>query len=52
MPPGAFDALTLSKFAGVGTEDAHRTLHGAWHRVAGAFPVGALAEAGPVARDG
>lgn len=44
VPSGPFDALTLAKLVGLGTEDAHRTLHGAWHRVAGAFPVGALAE--------
>ena len=43
VPRGAFDALKLAGLAGLGGFDDHRTLDGRWHRVAGAFPVGALA---------
>ncbi|QWC85495.1 molybdopterin-dependent oxidoreductase [Nocardioidaceae bacterium] len=43
VPRGAFDALKLASLAGLGGFDEHRTLDGRWHRVAGTFPVGALA---------
>ena len=41
---GAFDVLRLSSALGLGTFDEHRTTDGRWHRVAGAFPVAALAD--------
>ncbi|MEM1416393.1 MAG: molybdopterin-dependent oxidoreductase [Myxococcota bacterium] len=44
FPQGAFDAVKLAGALGLGGEDGHRTLVGGWHRVAGAFPVGALAD--------
>mgnify|MGYP001794447269 CR=1 FL=1 len=44
VPEGAFDAPKLAGLLGLGGEDPHRTLVGGWHRVAGAFPVGALAD--------
>ena len=44
VPEGAFDAPKLAGLLGLGGEDEHRTLVGGWHRVAGAFPVGALAD--------
>ncbi|MEO0325322.1 MAG: molybdopterin-dependent oxidoreductase [Myxococcota bacterium] len=44
VPEGAFDAPKLAALLGLGAEDEHRTLVGGWHRVAGAFPVGALAD--------
>ena len=43
VPDGAFDVLRLSAALGLGTFDEHRTTDGRWHRVAGAFPVAALA---------
>jgi formate dehydrogenase len=44
VPEGAFDALTLARWLGLGRFDATRTLDGRWHRVAGAFPLEALPE--------
>ena len=44
VPKGAYPALQLARWLGLGGFDAHRTLVNGWHRVAGAFPVGALAE--------
>jgi anaerobic selenocysteine-containing dehydrogenase len=44
VPPGPFDALALTKMLGMGSMWGHRTLAEGWHRVAGAFPVGALAD--------
>ncbi|MEM9774676.1 MAG: molybdopterin-dependent oxidoreductase, partial [Chloroflexota bacterium] len=44
VPHGAFDALTLASIVGLGKFDEHRTLVGDWHRVAGCFPVAALAK--------
>jgi formate dehydrogenase len=44
VPPGPFDVLALSKAMGHGTEGRHRTLAAGWAKVAGAFPVGALAD--------
>ena len=44
VPHGAYPALRLAKWLGLGTFDEHRTLVNGWGRVAGAFPVGALAE--------
>jgi anaerobic selenocysteine-containing dehydrogenase len=44
VPRGAFDAFALAKALGVGTADGHRSRVSGWHRVAGAFPLGALAE--------
>jgi formate dehydrogenase len=44
VPEGAFDVLRLSAALGLGTFDEHRTTDGRWHRVAGAFPVAALAD--------
>lgn len=43
LPRGVFDALELARWIGLGAFDEHRTLHGDWHRVAGCFPVTALA---------
>lgn len=43
IPKGAFDALLLAKALGLGSFDEHRTLVGGYHRVAGCFPLGALA---------
>ncbi|WP_148615654.1 molybdopterin-containing oxidoreductase family protein [Nocardioides rubriscoriae] len=43
VPHGAFDTLRLSAALGLGRFDEHRTTDGRWHRVAGAFPVAALA---------
>ncbi len=43
VPRGAFDTLRLAGLLGLGRFDEHRTTDGRWHRVAGAFPVGALA---------
>jgi formate dehydrogenase len=43
IPRGAFDTFALARALGLGTFDDHRTLQGDWHRVAGAFPVSALA---------
>lgn len=44
VPRGAFDALKLAGWLGLGGVDEHRTLVSNWHRVAGCFPAGALAE--------
>lgn len=44
VPRGAFDVLRLSAALGLGRFDRHRTTDGRWHRVAGAFPVSALAD--------
>lgn len=44
VPRGAFDTLRLAGVAGLGRFDEHRTTDGRWHRVAGAFPVAALAD--------
>ncbi len=44
VPRGAFDTLRLSSLIGLGGFDDHRTTDGRWHRVAGAFPVAALAD--------
>ncbi len=44
MPRGAFDTLALAGLLGLGRFDEHRTTDGRWHRVAGAFPVAALAD--------
>ena len=44
VPRGAFDTLRLAGLAGLGRFDEHRTTDGRWHRVAGAFPVAALAD--------
>ncbi len=44
VPRGAFDTLKLSGLVGLGGFDEHRTTDGRWHRVAGAFPVAALAD--------
>jgi formate dehydrogenase len=44
VPEGAFDVLRLSAALGLGRFDEHRTTDGRWHRVAGAFPVAALAD--------
>ena len=44
VPQGAFDALRLASWLGLGGFDEHRTLTGGWHRVAGCFPVSALAD--------
>ena len=44
VPTGAYPALRLAKWLGLGSFDAHRTRVAGWHRVAGAFPLGALAE--------
>ncbi|MEN0060859.1 MAG: molybdopterin-dependent oxidoreductase [Myxococcota bacterium] len=44
VPKGAFPALQLASWLGLGGFDAHRTREGQHHRVAGAFPVGALAD--------
>lgn len=41
---GPFDVVRISNLLGVGGFDAERTLENGWHRVAGAFPVGALEE--------
>lgn len=43
VPRGAFDTVALAGMIGMGRFDAHRTTDGRWHRVAGAFPAGALA---------
>lgn len=43
VPRGAFDTLRLAGLLGLGRFDEHRTTDGRWHRVAGAFPVAALA---------
>lgn len=44
LPEGAFDAFQLAAWLGLGTENEERTWVSGWHQVAGAFPVGALAE--------
>lgn len=44
VPRGAFDTLRLAGLVGLGRFDEHRTTDGRWHRVAGAFPVAALAD--------
>ena len=44
VPRGAFDALKLASLAGLGGFDELRTTDGRWHRVAGTFPVGVLAD--------
>ena len=44
VPRGAFDTLKLAGLVGLGGFDEHRTTDGRWHRVAGAFPVAALAD--------
>ncbi len=44
VPRGAFDTLKLAGLVGLGRFDEHRTSDGRWHRVAGAFPVAALAD--------
>lgn len=44
VPPGAFDTLALAKALGHGDPGDERTLVSSLPRVAGAFPVGALAE--------
>ncbi|CAN5709375.1 molybdopterin-dependent oxidoreductase [soil metagenome] len=44
VPRGAFDTLKLAGLLGLGGFDEHRTTDGRWHRVAGAFPVAALAD--------
>lgn len=44
VPRGAFDTLRLARLVGLGSFDEHRTTDGRWHRVAGAFPVAALAD--------
>ncbi len=44
VPRGAFDTLRLADLVGLGRFDEHRTTDGRWHRVAGAFPVAALAD--------
>jgi len=44
VPEGAFPALQLASWLGLGGFDGHRTRVGGLHRVAGAFPVGALAD--------
>ena len=44
VPRGAFDAVKLASMIGLGGFDEHRTLVNNWHRVAGCFPVSALAE--------
>ncbi|GLZ51984.1 molybdopterin-dependent oxidoreductase [Actinomycetospora sp. NBRC 106378] len=43
VPRGAVDTVRLAGLIGLGRFDEHRTTDGRWHRVAGAFPVGALA---------
>lgn len=42
-PRGAFDTLKLAGLVEFSSLDEHRTTDGRWHRVAGAFPVAALA---------
>jgi anaerobic selenocysteine-containing dehydrogenase len=44
VPRGAFDTVKLAGLVGLGSFDEHRTTDGRWHRVAGAFPVAALAD--------
>ncbi len=44
VPPGPFDVLKLTQVMGLAGEDRHRTLVHGLRRVAGAFPVSALAE--------
>ncbi len=44
VPRGAFDTLKMAGILGLGGFDEHRTTDGRWHRVAGAFPVAALAD--------
>jgi len=44
VPPGAFDTMALAKALGHGDPGDERTLVSSLPRVAGAFPVGALAE--------
>lgn len=44
IPEGPADMISTAKKLGLGTFDEHRTLENNWHRVAGAFPVGALEE--------
>lgn len=44
VPFGPFDVLALARMIGAGEEGADRTLVGGWPKVAGAFPVGALAD--------
>lgn len=43
LPRGAFDTLKLAEWLGLGKFDDDRTLDGRWHKVAGCFPVSALA---------
>ncbi len=44
VPPGPFDVLKLIRTLGLGGEDAHRTRVDGLRRVAGCFPVAALAD--------
>jgi len=44
VPRGPFDIVKLAAAVGLGSFDEHRTLVGDWHRVAGCFPVAALAD--------
>ena len=44
VPFGPFDVLALARLIGAGEEGPERTLVGGWPKVAGAFPVGALAD--------
>ncbi len=44
VPPGPFDTLAVSRLLGHADMWRHRTLRDGWHRVAGAFPVAALAD--------
>ena len=44
VPTGPFDTLKLAEVLGHGPGDPHRTIVSGWPRVAGCFPVAALAE--------
>jgi anaerobic selenocysteine-containing dehydrogenase len=44
VPPGPFDTLRVSRLLGHADMWRHRTVRDGWHRVAGAFPVAALAD--------
>lgn len=44
VPEGPFDVLKLAEFLGVGGEEPDRSTVTGWHKVAGCFPVNALAE--------